>query len=280
MLGFANAIHRTQQKDDELRAEKERLEFDRLVLKKNGLEQLRTKSTSQIRTLKNDFESDNELVRISALCELETLAVHIKQELAADVLQDDEKTYEVLLTSILNLLIAYIRTNITKAHTGRPKGEFIKKDIQEALRIIARTFQLSVREGINYPNLDFTEMNFNGLSLPTGAELSGIDFSKSSFLHSKMSGVILSECNLNRSVLTQADLSYVNFSKATVFDADFSDTELMGANFSDVKGQLKKQLTDSQIFHLKWDYLSKPDIYKKGSKMETLIKDQNARFYG
>lgn len=194
VLGFVNAIHRTQQKDRELDANRRSVDAE-----------IFAKSVEQL-------GHDEMAISLGGLYSLENLA----RSAQALPLDTDNQAY---LNSLLETLAAYIRMRAPiLPEEEQSEDDKVAADIEAAVRIISRTFGFDLREKIGI-EVDLRNCYLPRLEMPPFSDLQSFNFSKS---------------HLPYADLNTANLRKTNFEHCKLQHANLDATYLEGANFKDV----------------------------------------------
>ena len=211
VLGFMNSIHRTQQKDWELEAERYKTIADQSSRNRQIDSEIFAKSVEHL-------GHEKQAVRLGGLYALENLARSAK----ARPLDEDNKAY---LLSLLETFSACVReyAPIPSTITMSSNNE-VSLDASAAIQIISRTFNYELRKKINARDVDVQRTYLP--CLPTDWDQ---DLSHFNFAHSILDNSHLRHVNFTGSSFYEASLQGATLQDANMDDAELVKTVLSGA---------------------------------------------------
>ena len=178
--GFSNSLHRTEQKDWELEAERLKTMADQTARNRQIDSEIFARSVEQL-------GHDKPAIRLGGLYAIENLARSTK----ARELDEDNKAF---LNSLLETLSAYVREQAPRTSDEQeenmrendPPLPKTKTDVEAAIRIISRTFDYELRCKINASIVDLRSTYLPQLEMPSHSDLQGFDFSHAYLLEIKI----------------------------------------------------------------------------------------------
>ena len=255
LLGFANSLHRTQQKDVEIATEKEKSKNERYAKRRQIDSEIFARSVDQL-------GHEKQAVRLGGLYAIENLA----QTAIERQLTQNNRTF---LNSLLETLSAYVRgqspvqdTRIDSTHAFGPLPNKVSTDVEAAIRVISRTFILSLRKKIGAAMVDLRQVHLPRLEMPENSDLQFFDFSGTNLAESK-----LDNCNF-----TMSDFSATNLVSSHLFGANFSN-----ADFGDFSTETQVKANSEEIFMMVWHHEEQPMSSDWGDLQESLVEDINQR---
>lgn len=267
VLGFVNAIHRTQQKDLEIEQKDRELKLAEKSVKDERIAKRRQIDTEIFARSINQLGHVKQEVRLGGLFSIETLALTASK-------RKKTTNNKAFLNSLLETLAAFVRMSTPiPPQNEQGKDDRVATDVEAAIRIISRTFKQDLREKIKAV-IDLRDCYLPKLEMPKVSDMQGFDL-----MNSVLSGASLNNVNLSKANLCNASLNQVNLCEANLNEVDFRI-----ANLSEVVLFHVNNLDASQLHDAIWNPDSPPSthIFQSDDTLQSIIDDrtEEIREYG
>ncbi len=225
ILGFVNALHRTQQKDLEIAQKDLELKLLEKKSKDERISQRRQTDTEIFARSVEQLGHEEQAIRLGGLYSLENLARTARE-------RTESTNNYAFLNSLLETLSAFVRMSAPiPPKDEQHEDDRVATDVEAAIRIISRTYGYDLRKEIKV-DVDLRNCYLPKLEMPNGADMRGFELDNSILSQSRLWNISLNFTSLHNTVFIGADLEGAFIRESSLLGANLHGARLNNVDIS------------------------------------------------